>query len=355
LSDDAVIAYSCGERRKMTLLRFSPVALSRSRFAISPLAETVGCLVALQRGRSEPWIAPWVSRHSASFRNWLARDEVAAGLVPMLGIKWLPDYVAIPPLDGVRTRLSDELAHVAAFADEDIVAMTTDSRAPSLGRPAAGRLGPAGGWLGSAGGWLGQRGLGQRVAAMIEEGWARFVEPDWPQRRAVLERDIMYRAGQLAAYGWQHAISDMARKFEWVGEDAILFSNQDYPDRWISGDGLIFVPYTCGGGTWTCERPPYYALVYPAWGVASRQRASGTDPASRLLGPGRARVLRELALPATSTQLATALGLSLGTVSAHLAILRESGVVAGTRSGRTVLYQLTSRGQALLALLDAGR
>ncbi|HTU77059.1 MAG TPA: winged helix-turn-helix domain-containing protein [Trebonia sp.] len=323
----------------MTLLRFSPVALSRSRFAISPLAETVGCLVALHRGRSEPWIAPWVSRHAGGFRNWLASDEVAAGLVPMLGVRWLPDYVAIPPLDGVRTRLSDELAQVAAFADEDIVTMTTDSSAPDLGRP--------------AGDWLGQRGLGQRVAAMVEEGWARFVEPDWPRRRAVLERDIMYRAGQLAAFGWQQAISDMARKFAWVGDDAIFFSNQDYPDRWISGEGLIFVPYTCGGGTWTCERPPNYALVYPAWGVGAQQQASATDPAARLLGPGRARVLRELARPATSTQLATVLGLSLGTVSAHLAILRESGVVAGARSGRTVLYQLTPRGQSLLALLDA--
>ena len=324
----------------MTLLRFSPAGLSRSRFAISPLAETVGCLIALQRRRSEPWLAPWVTGHQAAFRDWLEEDEVAGGLVPLIAAtKWFPDYIGIPPLGGVRTRLADELAVVAAHTDEQVVASSADARQAS--------------WEPSATSWLGLRGLGQRIAATLEDGWARFVEPDWPQRRAVLERDIMYRAGLLAAYGWQHAITDMGRKFAWVGDDAILFSHQDYPDRWIEDDGLIFVPYTCGGGTWTCERPPSYALVYPAWGVAARQPPDATDPAARLLGPGRARVLRALGQPATSTQLAAVLGLSLGTVSAHLAILRESGVISGTRSGRNVVYQLTSRGHSLLASLDA--
>ena len=325
----------------MTLLRLSSTALSRSRFAISPLAETLGCLFALQRGYSEPWIKPWVTRNRASFREWLAGNEVAGGLVPLLAAtkRW-PDYVGIPPLDGVRTRLDDELAMVAAHTDEEVAAMTAPAVAAS--------------WEPADTGWLRLRGLGQRVAAVIEEGWARFVEPDWPQRRAILERDIMYRAGLLAAFGWRHAISDMAKKLEWVGEDAILFSHQDYPDVWIGEDGLIFVPYTAGGGQWTCERPPNYALVYPAWGVAAGLPGPGTDPASRLLGPGRARVLRELARPATSSQLARVLGISLGTVSAHLAVLRDSGAIAGSRAGRNVVYHLTARGESLLSVLTEG-
>ena len=324
----------------MTLLRLSSIALSRSRFAISPLAETIGCLIALQRGRSDPWLAPWAARHQAGFRDWLAADEVAAGLVALLAAtKWFPDYVAIPPADGVRTRLADELAVVAAHTDEEVVAMT----APAV----------EAGWEQADPRWLSLGELGQRVAAALEQGWARFVEPDWPRRRVILERDIMYRAGLLAAYGWQHAVNDMAGKLSWVGDDAIAFSHQDYPDRWIEEDGLIFVPYTAGGGQWTCERPPNYALVYPAWGVAAGQPAQGNDAASRLLGPGRARVLRQLAQPATSTQLASLLGLSLGTVSDHLAVLRDSGIVAGTRVGRTVVYALTDRGDRLLALLDA--
>ncbi|WP_432933695.1 ArsR/SmtB family transcription factor [Microbispora sp. CA-135349] len=63
--------------------------------------------------------------------------------------------------------------------------------------------------------------------------------------------------------------------------------------------------------------------------------------------------MRELSRPATSTQLAHALDLSLGTVSAHLAVLKDGGVVAGARAGRAVIYRLTGRGEALLALLTA--
>lgn len=75
---------------------------------------------------------------------------------------------------------------------------------------------------------------------------------------------------------------------------------------------------------------------------------------SRLLGSGRARVLRELSRPATSTRFARVLDLSRGTVSAHLAVLRDTGIVTGGRTGRNVVYRLTGRGESLLALLDAG-
>ena len=321
----------------MTLLRLSPVALSRSRFAISPLAETVSCLVALHRNLPAPWTRRWLARHQAGYRAWLAGDEVAAGLLGLLAAtKWFPDFVAVPPLDGVRTRLSDELDVVAGHTDEQIMLMTSPAVEAS--------------WEPCDTAWLALGDLGSRVAAMLDQGWTRFVAPDWPARRAVLERDIMHRAGVLAAHGWQHAVKDIARG--WVGEDGILFSRQDYPDRWVDSDGLIFVPHTPGGGSWTCERPPHYALVYPAWGPAARPRMGDADAISQLLGTGRARLMRELATPATSTQLARTLSLSLGTVSSHLAILRDTGVVTGSRAGRTVIYRLTSKGETLLALLD---
>jgi DNA-binding transcriptional ArsR family regulator len=179
------------------------------------------------------------------------------------------------------------------------------------------------------------------------------VAPDWPRRRAVIERDIAHRAGLLAAYGWKHAVENMTRMSTWVGEDAILFSHQDWPDRWITDDGLIFVPHTAGGGQWTCERPPQYALVYPARGSAAPAATGDADALSALLGAGRARVVRELSRSATSTQLAHTLDISLGTVSSHLAVLREADIVIGARVGRSVVYRLTDRGDRLVALLEA--
>jgi DNA-binding transcriptional ArsR family regulator len=323
----------------MTLLRLSPTALSRCRFAISPLAETLGSLIALQRSYSDPWLARWHAQHQPAYRAWLEKDEIGAGLLSLVAAtKWLPDTVTPPPDGGMNTRLADELAEVAAHSDDSVRATAADAVAAS--------------WQPQDTGWLAATGLAPRIAAVLEEGWGRFVAPDWPRRRAVLERDIMHRAGVLAAYGWQQAVAGMTRDSAWVGHDAIRFSHQDFPDRLITDEGLIFVPHTAGGGSWTCERPPRYALVYPARGPAAGAEAAGPDALSALLGPGRARILRELARPATSTQLARSLGVSLRTVSTHLAVLRDSGVVAGARAGRSVIYHLTQRGEALATLLD---
>ena len=328
----------------MTLLRLTPTALSRCRFAISPLAETLGSLIALQRASPEPWLAEWHARHQPRFRQWRDGDAVARGLLPLVAAtKYLPDYVCIPPGGGVDTRLADELAVVAGHADAQVRATTRDALAASWAPPPVAHPD-----------WLDGEELGPRIAAMFEAGWRQFVAPDWARRRAVLERDIMYRAGLLAAYGWQHAIKDMTRRSAWVGKDAIRFSHQDHPDRLIGDDGLIFVPHTTGGGTWTCEWPPHYAMVYPARGAAAPPEDGAADPLAGLLGTGRARVLRELERPATSSQLAHALDLSLGTISAHLAVLRDSGVIAGARAGHSVVYRLTTRGENLLAVLCAG-
>jgi DNA-binding transcriptional ArsR family regulator len=323
----------------MTLLRLSPTAMSRCRFAVSQLAETLGSLIALHRPCTDPWLAPWYARHQVGYRAWLEQDVVASGLMPLVAAtKWMPDVVALPPAGGMRTRLADELVVVAAHSDEDVRSTIAEAVAAS--------------WKPQDTGWLALDGLGPRVAAVIEEGWERFVAPDWPRRRAVIERDIMHRAGLLAAYGWKHAVENLTRLSTWVGDDAILFSHQDWPDRWITDDGLIFVPQTAGGGWWTCERPPQYAFVYPARGPAV-QADPEADALSALLGPGRARVVRELARPATSTQLAHALEVSLGTVSTHLAVLRDADMVVGARVGRSVVYRLTDRGDRLVALLKA--
>ncbi|MEV7225817.1 winged helix-turn-helix domain-containing protein [Polymorphospora sp. NPDC051019] len=323
----------------MTLLRFTPAALSRSRFALSPLAETLGSLIMLHRTDPDPWLAAWHTRHRPGYHAWLAADPVAAGLMSLVSAtKWLPDLVVVPPPGGTGTGLADELAEVAAFSDAQTRATVADAVAAS--------------WLPQDTSWLAGDRLAERIAAVLEEGWRRFVAPDWPRRRALLERDIMHRSGLLAAYGWRHAVGSMTRRSTWVGADGLRFSDREHPDRWIGDEGLLFVPKTAGVGWWTCERPRRDALVYPAYGPAAPVDVPADDALAALLGAGRARVVRELVRAATSTQLAYALGVSLGTVSGHLAVLRDAGVVAGVRIGRSVVYRLTGRGEGLLDLLD---
>lgn len=165
-----------------------------------------------------------------------------------------------------------------------------------------------------------------------------------------MERDIRHRAGVLAVSGWKRALDDMARGVRWVGHDSIQFSTQTFPDRVIGDDGLVFVPHTGLIGQWTCEAPPRIALVYPARGALAAA-PPGVPGMDRLLGHGRARLIAELAAPATPSQLAALFEVSLGTVSSHLAALREAGVVTGRRSGRAVYYELTDTGDELARLL----
>lgn len=312
----------------MTLLRLSPTGLSRSRFALSPLAETVGALIALERVGGAG---------ARAYREWTAADPVAAGLIGLVATtKWFPDFVGIPPVGGMDTRLDQELAEVAAFSDDAVRRTLRDTVAAS-----AARREPD---------WLPSGDLAARIAEVFSEGWRRFVLPTWPRRRAVLEREVTHRAGLLAAHGWQRAVTGMTRRSTWVGPDAIRFSDQAFSDRDVGDQGLLFVPYTARQGSWTCELPPRYALVYPARGTAAAAELPPADALSVLLGAGRARIVAELARPATSTQLAAGLGLSLGTVSGHLAVLRDAGVVSRSRVGRGVFYRLTDRGEALLGL-----
>ncbi|KZM74860.1 ArsR/SmtB family transcription factor [Nocardia terpenica] len=323
----------------MTLLKLTAGALTRCRFALSPLAETIGALITLQRRHILPGHEAWHARYLADYEHWLARDPVAAGLLPLIAAtKRFPDLVAQPPRDGSGTRISDELSSVAAHSDAQVRAMVAASLEAS--------------WQPQRTGWLTLNGLGPRIADMLRYGWEHFIAPDWVRRRALLERDITYRTTLVAEHGWQHAIESLRTRPVWSPEDtAIRFSNQSLPDREITDDGLILVPRTTGGGWWTCEQPPRYALVYPARGVGTGSHRAESDALATLLGTGRARIVRELIQPATTTQLAAILSISLGTVGAHLSVLRDADIVTGTRTGKNVVYRLTDRGERLVTIL----
>jgi DNA-binding transcriptional ArsR family regulator len=323
----------------VTRLRLTPTALARSRFALSPLAEALASTILLSRACVDEWIAPWHARHHAGFTALLAADPFAKGLVALAGsTKWLPTFLTLPPAGGMRTALADELAAVALAPDAQVRADLERSVAHS--------------WLSHDLDWLTGRDWAPRAAALLGEVWRRHIAADWPRRRALLERDVTYRAGLLAAYGWSRALERMNKGSAWEGADAIRFSKRPGPDYVVGEDGMLFVPVSASSGTWLCEQQPgRYALVYPA-------RGAGADPAAvpvrrphraldRLLGRGRAAVLRELARPATSSELAAQLGVSLGTVGGHLAVLRDADLIAGTRVGRRVVYRRTAAGDQL--------
>jgi hypothetical protein len=322
----------------MTLLRLTPLALSRSRFALSPLAETLGSIKVLHADHCDPWMAAWYTRHHDAFTAVLDADPFAKGFVRLISsTKWLPGFVVAPPRGGMHTAFDDEVAALPPFSDQQVRAELEESVAKSWEQHDLSR-------------WLTGRDWFDRAVEVFRHVWTTYVEPDWPRRRALLERDVTYRAGLLAAYGWPRALEFMSRQSAWVGADAIRFSRQTYPDRMIGDDGILFVPVTLSRGTWLCESADdRYALVYPARGAASGPVEGRPRRAlDRLIGAGRAGILRELDRPATSSELAVQLGQSLGTIGGHLGVLREAELVVGTRVGRRVVYRRTEAGDGLV-------
>ncbi|MFF4948574.1 helix-turn-helix domain-containing protein [Streptomyces chattanoogensis] len=320
----------------MVLLRLSPMALSRSRFALSPLAETLSSMIVLGKPCADPWVAPWHGRHRSAFSMALDADPFAKGLIRLFGsTKWLPEFVAIPPSGGMRTALADELEKVAGASDAEVRAGLEKSVAHS--------------WQRHDLSWMDGHGWGARTADLLRHVWDTHVLPDWPRRRALLERDVTYRAGLLAAYGWPRALERMSRRSAWVGTDAIRFGNSPGPDRVVGDEGMLFVPVSVSSGTWLCAAPSgQYAQVYPARGCAATTTLPRRVGAlERLIGTGRAAILRELERPATSSELATQLSQSLGTIGGHLAVLRDADLIVGTRVGRRVVYRRTETGDLL--------
>lgn len=320
----------------MTLLRMNPESVARSRFALSPLAETLASVITLVRHDDDPWLEPWANAHRSSFQQMLAADRFADGFLSLAAsTKWIPGPLTIPPTGGMKTSIADELIRVSSFSDTAVIQELQQAHQHS--------------WKQQDLGWVSGHGFADRIAHLIHTVWTEHVQPDWPRRRAVLERDVMYRAGLLAAYGWPAAVDRMTRHSGWIAADAIQFSLQTFPDRHVGGTGLQFVPVSRTSGTWLAEWPPDdYAVIYPTRGIADQPPPHEQQAVDRLLGAGRGRILRELDHPATTSDLATQLGASLGTIGGHLAVLRNARLIAGTRIGHRVIYRRTGLGDQLL-------
>jgi DNA-binding transcriptional ArsR family regulator len=193
----------------------------------------------------------------------------------------------------------------------------------------------------------------EHLADVLDAAWRALLAPDWPLLRAILERDVVHRAGRLVSAGWAGALSDLHPDLRWRN-GRIESTRWPDQDAELGGEGLLFVPsiFIWPGLAVTLEPPWPPALVYPARGVAALWQRPDDDNAAglaRLLGSSRAAVLTALDDPTSTTQLVGVLHRSLGGISDHLGALYGAGLVARARSGRSVLYRRTPVGDALVA------
>ncbi|WP_109000233.1 ArsR/SmtB family transcription factor [Streptomyces rishiriensis] len=307
--------------------------LARSRFVLSPLAETFACLKLLHAGAgTHPGEHDWLRAHLPGYRAALAADPVTALLVRAgLGSRWIADFLTPTPRDGES--FEEGVARVRAA---DPAAARTHLRTSLAGPlPAA----------------LDRDDLPERAAALLERVWETDVRPYWERRRRVLEADVVARTALVSRGGWAAVLDSLRPGTRWLGESRFQVNLHEYPPREISGAELLFVPVTPGAGWVAWEGRERYAVVYPCSGVLAedrRDRARAVPAAlGALLGSARAMVLVLLAAPLSTTQLVALTGQGLGSVGRHLRVLLDAGLVERRRAGRSVLYSRTPAGRTL--------
>lgn len=327
-----------------------PSVLARSRSTVSPLAETWGELMTVvhtahrvtgPRRTSAPLDADRPDAHATrtTLDSWIhsvpGDADLRRGVSELVAsTKWLPDFVGITPPPRGEPDLLDEVAIIASWSDDAYRATVQDAAEQS--------------WLQHDLSWTRDDHLGERTANALRDAWEQLVVPDWARRRGILDREIAHRSALVATRGWAAALEGMTRHLQWHDPDLLVISPRQRESLTLDSH-LVFIPTTQSAGWWTCDGPVGLGLVYAARGTAVREQGTPSGALDRLLGHGRALVLRELDTPATPSQLASALAQSLGTVGGHLRVLLDAGVVQRARRSRSVYYSRTQLGDALVA------
>ncbi|WP_203454517.1 ArsR/SmtB family transcription factor [Jiangella aurantiaca] len=315
--------------------------LAATRFAVSPLSETVAALRQLagedRQAVHEPWLR-WA-------RAELARAPLALPLTwPLLfgtGPGW-PEFL-VPAPAGPGGSIDDDLAALRRTPAENVRANLRRryGDTPEPAAVAALAADPAAGL--------------DELAAELRAAHDRLVGRHWPRIRAVLEADVAHRARRLARGGAAALFADLHPDLSWRDGRLRLGGDRWREDSAVDRGpgGLVLMPVVLGSAYVLIKRrtSTQTTVRYPARGAGALWSVRlGPPPAGatvRLLGRARAALLDALRSPASTTDLARALGVTPSAVGQHLRVLRENGLVAGERHGRSVLYRTTALGAAL--------
>lgn len=314
--------------------------LAATRFAISPLSETVACLQQLGGQDRRPATRPWL--------RW-AQDQLAS---QPLDLSWTwPLIVSTRPAWPEFLVPAPPRANTTIDAELEALQRTPARQVKvSLTRVFGAKLPPAVADLADQP----EAGL-HMIAAELRTAYQRLVASHWPRIQAILDADITYRTRQLAIGGAEKLFKGLHPDVRWRDGQLMLVGQRWPADHTVhrGPGGLVLMPVALG--------PPHVLVKkrtstqttvrYPARGVAAIWAAGNkppSDAAVRLIGRAKTQILELLRTPGTTSELARTLQISPSAVSQHIAVMHDCGLLERQRTGRTVLYRTTDAGTALL-------
>jgi DNA-binding transcriptional ArsR family regulator len=320
-------------------LRFhlSVDGLARTRLAHSPLWEAIFSLRAVGDPTASALHEPW----AVAARSRLDGIDVDTLLALWTPCAAVPDFLTPPPVTG-RPQFDEELRRVRKTSPEqirrDLQVTYQDALPPGL-EPVYRRPGS---------------GI-DRLVQLVGAYWERALADHWPRLRLVLEGDVVYRTRALAAGGAMAVFGELHERVAWESGDVVIGSPEAPEDHRVDVNdrGLLLMP---SAFIWPFvatmfREPSEPAVVYPSRGIGTlwqAEPAAGPQALAALIGRTRAGLLAMLDAPLSTSEVAQRTGLSIGGVSRHLAVLRESGLVASHRRGHAIVHHPTPLGLSLL-------
>lgn len=200
-----------------------------------------------------------------------------------------------------------------------------------------------------------------RFADLMSDYWAAAIAPYWTAMRGVVEEEILMRGRTLVTGGAELMLKDLGGRIRWERPELSVPHQTDLDCPLTDGKLIIVSVLFARGMRIFTQVQDTVAFSYQAQGAAvlgghigsANKPADGPGAEDRLtilLGRGRAAVLRALLSPATTTGLASSIGLAPSTVSQHLTVLSAAGLVRRQRVGHRVLYELNDSGVTLQRL-----
>ncbi|MGH3815286.1 MAG: DUF5937 family protein [Pseudonocardiaceae bacterium] len=324
----------------MIVVDVDSASLARLRLTPSPAQELVSWLRLTATGRRHPLYGdPGAAARSAL----LDRDVVLTAQV-LTADGYVPDLLTPKPPTGSTRTLADQLEMAAETPAEEVVAQC------NAHRPSASRLSAKVRSAAESGEFARRAARGMRIF------WTAALADGWTALCATLEADIDRRSRELARTGCGQLLNSLHPSLRWCGDRVEVHKPYELHAR-LSGADLVLAPSALSWPSLAVQLidPADSVISYPVGQVGGRPevRTTGNSGVRDLVGPSRARLLRYLADPCSTSELSLRTGLAPGTVSHHLGVMLRSGLLVRQRNGRTVLYRRNERGDNLVSQSSA--